>query len=184
MCLSPGLHCLLLLPGPSSQGLAVHVPPLTTTTTVRWFIAESSGKVSRFSSHGKGYCPGCARWNKRKKSQYGGRWNHIHDLCLFTVPVDDCRLTLIHPGCGWCKTRICRIFKICTIWPAFRGPLYYSRQETLTVLHGSACQCLSLDKFWTAAEVCRTRYYPSWAEKRHQLIWWHRIWPIWSDGAE
>ena len=98
-CLSPGLHCLLqLLLGPPSQGPAVHVPPSTTITTVRRFITESTRKVSRFSSHGEGYCPGRAHWNQRKASQYGGHWNHIQDLCLFTALVDDCRLTLIHPG--------------------------------------------------------------------------------------
>ena len=98
-CLSPGQHCLLqLLLGPPSQGPAVHVPPSTTITTVRRFITESTRKVSRFSSHGEGYCSGRAHWNQRKASQYGGHWNHIQDLCLFTALVDDCRLTLIHPG--------------------------------------------------------------------------------------
>jgi hypothetical protein len=106
-CLASGLHCLLLLLlGSPSQGPAVHVPPPTTITTVRWFIAGSSGKVSRFSSHGKGYCPVYANWNKRKAPQYGGHWNHIQHLCLFTTLVDDCRLTLIHPGCGRCKNQI------------------------------------------------------------------------------
>ena len=46
-----GFHCLLpLLLGPPSQGPAVHIPPPTTITTVSWFIAESSGKVSCFST--------------------------------------------------------------------------------------------------------------------------------------
>ena len=98
-CLSPGLHCLLqLLLRPPSQGPAVHVPPSTTITTVFRFVTESTIKVSRFSLHGEGYCPGRAHWNQRKASQYGGYWNHIQDLCLFTALVDDCRLTLIHPG--------------------------------------------------------------------------------------
>ncbi len=98
-----GFHRLLpLLLGPPSQGPAVYVPPPTTITTVCWFIAESSGKVSRFkfSSHGEGYCPGRTRRNKRKASQYGGCWNHIQNLCLFTAFVDDCRLTLIQSGWG------------------------------------------------------------------------------------
>ena len=65
--LSPGLHCLLpLLLGPLSQGPAVHVPPSTTIATVRWFLAECTRKVSRFSLHGKGYCPGRADWNEGK----------------------------------------------------------------------------------------------------------------------
>ena len=98
-----GFHCLLplaLLLGPPSQGPAVHVPPLTTITTVCWFIAESSGKVSCFSTHGKWYCPCSTHWNKRKSSQYGGHWNHIQNLCLFPAFVDDCRLTLSKPGWG------------------------------------------------------------------------------------
>ena len=100
-CLSPGQHCLLqLLLSPPSQGPAVHVPPSTTITTVFWFVTESTIKVSRFSSHGEGYCPGRAHWNQRKAPQYGGHWNHIQDLSLFTALVDDCRLTLIHPGWG------------------------------------------------------------------------------------
>ena len=99
--LSQGFHCLLpLLLGPPSQGPAVHVPPPTTITTVCWFIAESSGKVGRFSTHGEGYCPCSTHWNKRKASQYGGHWNHIQNLCLFTAFVDDCRLTLSEPGWG------------------------------------------------------------------------------------
>ncbi len=100
---SLGFHCLLpLLLGPPSQGPAVHVPPPTTITTVCWFIAESSGKVSRFSTHGEGYCPCSTHRNKRKAPQYGGHWNHIQSLsvCLFTAFVDDYRLTLIQPGWG------------------------------------------------------------------------------------
>ena len=100
-CLDPIFHCLLpLLLGPPSQGPAVYVPPPTTITTACWFIAASSGKVSRFLSHGEGNCPGRPHWNKRKASEYWGNWNHIEDLCLFTAFVDDCRLTLIHPGWG------------------------------------------------------------------------------------
>ena len=98
-----GFHCLLplaLLLGPPSQGPAVHVPPLTTITTVCWFIAERSIKVSCFSTHGKWYCPCSTHWNKRKSSQYGGHWNHIQNLCLFPAFVDDCRLTLSKPGWG------------------------------------------------------------------------------------
>ena len=102
-CLSPGLHCLFqLLLGPPSQGPAVHVPPSTTITTVRRFITESTRKVSRFSSHGEGYCPGRAHWNQRKASQYGGHWNHIQDLCLFTALVDDCRTRMDRRGFNSC----------------------------------------------------------------------------------
>ena len=62
-------------------------------------------------------CDGLADWNQRKVTQYGGQQNHIQDVCLFKALVDDCRLTLIHPGWGWSTIRICKICKICTIWP-------------------------------------------------------------------
>jgi len=42
----------------------------------------------RESLHGKGYCPCSTHWNKRKASQYGGHWNHIQNLRLFTAFVD------------------------------------------------------------------------------------------------
>ena len=96
------LHCLLqLLLCPPSQGPAVYKPPPTTITTVLWFVAESSGKVSWFPTHGKRYCSCRSNWNKRKESQYGGHWNHIQDLFCLTALVDYCRLTLIQPGWGW-----------------------------------------------------------------------------------
>ena len=130
--LSLGFHCLLpLLLGPPSQGPAVHVPPPTTITTVCWFIAESSGKVGRFSTHGEGYCPCSTHWNKRKASQYGGHWNHIQNLRLFTAFVDYCGLA------HWAsqakveqQIRKSKICKICRIWPGFLWPLYSSSTET------------------------------------------------------
>ena len=86
-CLSPGLHCLLqLLLRSPSQGPAVHVPPSTTITTVFRFVTESTIKVSRFSSHGEGYCPGRAHWNQRKASQYG----------LWRTLESHTRLVLVH----------------------------------------------------------------------------------------
>ncbi len=69
-CLDPVFHCLMpLLLGPPSEGPAVYVPPPTTITTACWSITASSGKVSRFSLHGEGYCPCRPNWNKLKASQ-------------------------------------------------------------------------------------------------------------------
>jgi hypothetical protein len=37
----------------------------------------------------QGNRPFLTHWNNRKASQYGGDWNDIQDLCLFTAIVDD-----------------------------------------------------------------------------------------------
>ncbi len=63
--------------GSTSQGPAVHVPPPAFITSGCRFVAECSGKVRGFLSHGKGYRPSCAYWDKRKESQCGGYMNHI-----------------------------------------------------------------------------------------------------------
>ncbi len=81
-----------LVPHPRAQLFTYH--HLQPSPLFCWFIAESSGKFSRFSTHGEGYCPCRTHRNKRKASQYGGHWNHLQNLCLFTAFVDDCRLTL------------------------------------------------------------------------------------------
>ena len=82
--------------GPPSQGPGVHVPPPTTITAVQYLLQkapESQPILVAWQT-----CDGLADWNQRKVTQYGGQQNHIQDLCLFKALVDDCRLTLIHPG--------------------------------------------------------------------------------------
>ena len=92
-CLSPGLHCLLqLLLDSPSQGPGVHVPPPTTITAVQYLLQKAPEKSA--DSRRMATCDGLADWNQRKVTQYGGQQNHIQDLAL----IDDCRLTLIHPG--------------------------------------------------------------------------------------
>ena len=99
----PCLFPLLLVP--PCEGPAVDVPPPTTIAAVMGFIAGSSWKVGWFSSHVKGYRPNLSQRNKWKASQYGGKWNDIQHLCLFTALVNDCGLTLIHPCCNRKKSK-------------------------------------------------------------------------------
>ncbi len=110
-----------LVPHPRAQLFKYH--HLQPSPLIADFISEtwSSGKVSRFSTHGEGFCPCRTHRNKRKASQYGGNWNHIQSVsvCLFTVFVDNYRLTLIQPGWGRILVdkliRICKICIICRI---------------------------------------------------------------------
>ena len=92
-CLSPGLHCLLqLFLGPPSQGPDVHVPPPKPSPPYSIYCRKHQKSQPILVAWQT--CDGLADWNQRKVTQYGGQQNHIQDLAL----VDDCRLTLIHPG--------------------------------------------------------------------------------------
>lgn len=178
--LSQGFHCLLLLLlGPPSQGPAVHVPPPTTITTVCWFIAESSGKVSRFSTHGEGYCPCSTHWNKRKASQYGGDWNHIQNLCLFTAFVDNCRLTLSEPGCGGPINKNMQNMQnmLNMTWFSMALVLFqHWNIGTVEVLHACVCLCMDFEQEQKFAEpnvihpeLKSAIRYPRRADKHHVL---------------
>ena len=152
---SPSLLPLLLLP--LCEGPAVDIPPPTTIAAVMGFIAGSSWKVGWFSSHVKGYRPGLSQWNKWKVSQYGGNWNDIQLLCLFTALVNDCGLTLIQSCCDRKKSKYAIYAKYANyvkydlIFLAHCAPLGQKHSLVGTLdswlehLHPSAC-------FWTYSE--------------------------------
>ncbi len=87
--------------GPSCSRITTYTHRQCNNTDLD-FIARSSCQVCWFSSHVQGCRPFLAHWNKRKTSQYGGDWNDIQAVCLFTELIDDCwlRLTVIRRGWG------------------------------------------------------------------------------------
>ena len=193
-----GLHCLLqLLLGPPSQGPAVYEPPPTTITTVLWFVAESSGKVSWFPTHGKRYCSSRSNWNKRKASQYGGHWNHIQDLFCLTALVDYCRLTLIQPGWGRhiINQNMYNMQNMQNMtWLPVAIVLFQHRNiGAIMVLHACVCHRMDFEQEQEFAEPdvihpelkCTVRD-PRRADKHHVLaigllqFLWHK-WP-WRDA--
>ena len=156
---SPNLLPLLLVP--PCEGPAVNVPPPTTIAAVMGFIAGSSWKVGWFSSHVKGYCPGLSQWNKWKASQYGGNWNDIQHLWLFTALVNDCGLTLIHPCCYRTKSKYAKYAKYDLLFWTHCTPLAQKYRHS----RAPPSQRLFSNVFWTGGAAYRTRCYPSWAER-------------------
>jgi hypothetical protein len=92
------LYCLYcLVPHPRAQLLTYHHLQPSAPSLV--LSQAALGKSADSLCISKGNRSGLPHGNKWKPSQYGGNWNDIQDLRLFTALVDDGRLTLLHPFC-------------------------------------------------------------------------------------
>ena len=170
---SPSLLPLLLVS--PFEGPAVYVPPPTSIATVMGFITGSSWEIGWFFPHFKRYRSCLSQWNKWKASKYGGYWNDIQYLWLFTAHVHDGGLTLINPCCDRKVSKYAKYAKyavyVWMTWSSWTTVLLQHRDiGTIDSLNrGRSAQCLFLNVFWAGGAACRTKCYPSWDQKRPRI---------------